>query len=1170
MKQKELYIRDINKDIDGVVKAADMSDETLHNEMVEYILTDELMGANMLPLLFGELSDPDFKKSIWISGYFGSGKSHLLKILSIVLSNRIVLGESCADILASKVVNDFELAGDIKRATSIPTESILFNIQNKSDGIAQQNADPVLTVFIKVFNEHLGYSDNPKVASFERYLDDKGEYTRFKQTYLERFAKDWEQDRKHLTLNPSRCAEIFSEIEGISIEEAKDGVKSFLRDFTLDTTTFAELIVQHLSKQAPNSRLIFCVDEVGQYIAEDTSKMLSLQSITEEISVKTGGRALTIVTSQNDLTATVGDLKSEQKNDFSKITGRFAFKISLTSANADEVIQKRLLAKNYSAKSELSALYQKEQNNLKTLLQFGGDTIFNITYKSEQHFVNTYPFLAYQFDLLQAAILELQKNNAFIGRHSSVGERSMLTICQKVAQHYADKNIDELINFGSMYNGLIGMFQGNITNDITQAEKLLGDELAINILKALFLSKYVKRISTTVDNIVVMMQPSFNVDLVAFKKEVQQALNVLEGKTYIQRSAAGVYEYLTNQEKDIENEIKNTEPEHGAYHKLIQGFLFDELYTTQKIQIGTHKYQLFEYGKKCDEGIVGQAKDIYLHFVTTLCDNVILRNNIINYSMANPADLFVVMPENDKLRSEIVLYKQTEKYLQSTHPAEHELLKINIRRDKQAKNSERRSIILQMLKDDLDASKVYYAGNESTLSANGGFKDKISGGLIGLIESKYTSLRMLQMDYSEDSILAAIKNSDSMVIESPMSEAETEVLSQLQRNKNSHERTTIKSLLAIFKTNSYGWYHNATLALVAQLYKRGKVSLTQNGTLLDDAAVILALTNSRSYEGTIIAIESQIDNSQISKLKQFFQDYFGKSATKNEARELHKLVADEMASFSTIVEGYYMQRSDYPFLESLKAPLDRIAKIKNLPYPHIFSELKDFEDDMLDDKEDILDPIVAFMKGAQLSILKKIGSYIRSNSANLNYLTEGHIEKLQQVYKSPAPYKGGVMQEANKALEAMQQELQSLLQSTRERCLAEVNKYKEQLSSFADFAELSATEQQELLKGFDKITTDITENHYIANMNEASTKTAGDYYQNCIIRMKGWIASKNQPQDDNTETPEPKRITYIRKASVSVDFSKPSLDTKEDVEDYLAKLKTKYISIIEDEKHILL
>ena len=249
MKQKELYIRDINKDIDGVVKAADMSDETLHNEMVEYILTDELMGANMLPLLFSELSDPNFRKSIWISGYFGSGKSHLLKILSIVLSNRVVLGESCADILASKVVDDFELSGDIRRATSIPTESILFNIQNKSDGIAGQNADPVLTVFIKVFNEHLGYSDNPKVASFERYLDDKGAFDKFKTMYTERFSKDWAQDRKHLTLNPSKCAEIFSEIEGISIEEAKDGVKSFLRDFTLDTTTFAELIVQHLSIQ---------------------------------------------------------------------------------------------------------------------------------------------------------------------------------------------------------------------------------------------------------------------------------------------------------------------------------------------------------------------------------------------------------------------------------------------------------------------------------------------------------------------------------------------------------------------------------------------------------------------------------------------------------------------------------------------------------------------------------------------------------------------------------------------------------------------------------------------------------------------------------------------------------------------------------------------------------
>jgi DNA replication protein DnaC len=111
MKQKELYLKDIYRPIEGVIKAND--ERHLLQELEEYVLTNELLGISnrnkMLPGLFEELTKNNFNSSIWISGYFGSGKSHLLKMLSLVLENKEINGVKCADVFAKKASDDFEL-----------------------------------------------------------------------------------------------------------------------------------------------------------------------------------------------------------------------------------------------------------------------------------------------------------------------------------------------------------------------------------------------------------------------------------------------------------------------------------------------------------------------------------------------------------------------------------------------------------------------------------------------------------------------------------------------------------------------------------------------------------------------------------------------------------------------------------------------------------------------------------------------------------------------------------------------------------------------------------------------------------------------------------------------------------------------------------------------------
>ena len=1172
MIQKELYTRDISIDIDGVVKATDLDDNTLYNEIKEYVLTNELMQPNMLPRLFEEMSMPNFGKSIWISGHFGSGKSHLLKMLSIVMADKQFETESAAELFASKGDIDFEFATNIKRTCSYLTESLLFNIQSKSDGITSSTTDPVLAIFSKVYNEHLGYSDNPKIADFERYLDIKGEYTKFKELYQTTYSENWIDGRKRLMLTTSKAASIFAQLEGISEENARDGIRDSVKNYTLDINSFAEIIKEYIDTKPSGFRLIFCVDEVGQFIANDINKMLSLQSIAEDLSSKTGGRAFMIVTSQNDLNATVGDLKKEQKNDFSKIAGRFAFKIALTSANADEVIQKRLLSKTAEGESALSKIYDKEENNLRTILKFDGDTPFNIKYKDKEHFINSYPFTAYQFELLKASITALNDYNAFIGGHQSLGERSMLSICQKVVQNYANKDIESIISFSSMYDGISEMLQSNVITNISLAAKNI-DSFSLDVLKTLFLTKYEKRISTTVDNIAILMLPAFDTDLLALKKQIQEALNLLEQNVYIQRTAAGVYEFLTNQEKDIEQEIRNTIIDGGVVRKHLSDLLFSELYSLPKITVGDSKYNIFSYSKKCDETLISKDEEIALHFITPLCQNEIVRKNPNNFLVANPSDLIVYMSEDSKLEDEIRFYEQTKKYTGTTTSDSNDQLKEIILADKRVKNQERKRIITEKVNELLSGADLYIMGSALTISKTQNFKDRITTGMIQLVGSVYTSHRLLQTEYSEKSIADVLKSSDSVLIDTDTSEAEVEVINKLMRNKNSHERTTIKQLLTHFKSRPFGWYENAVLTLIAQLYKRGKISFKRDSVILSDDEISKSLLNSRLQDTTIIEVDEEIHSAQVVKFKKFYQEYFGKSCTVTEAREISNLFVAELKIYKTKIENYYGRKKDLKFLNSLSEPISYISALSAKSHPYFIANLSEFEDRLLDDKEDLLDKITGFMEGAQLSIFEKVGTHINSNSPNLDYLKGGSLEKLQYIFNSNTPYSGSLMQEAKTHLDALCTEITTLQENERAKAIKEITEQRELLIGFDDFEKLSEVQKQELLSEFNTVEIKVQGERYIGNIRDRATYIKGDYYSSCLDMMSNWIELSEQKASDKGSTELPPHIprkVFIKRDSVKVIFTKPALETKEDVEIYMDKLKTRYLEIIKEDKKISL
>ena len=340
---------------------------------------------------------------IWISGFFGSGKSHFLKVLSYLLRNRTHVnnGESrqAVEFFESKV-KDAMLFGDIKRAVVADTDVILFNIDSKADH--RTGRDLILRVFLKVLNELQGYSgDHPHIAHMERYLDGKGKLKAFHAAYEKATGSTWLKDRDAYHFNRDEVVLALSETIGQSKAAAEKWIDGAEDNFALSVESFCKWVKEYLDSKGPQHRIVFLVDEVGQFIGTDSHLMLNLQTITEELGTICRRRAWVIVTSQEDMDTVLGDMSKTKKQYFSKIQGRFFPPLSLSSANVDEVIQSRLLAKLPDVKDELEAEFKSKGDILKSQLTFKNCGMTFRQFKDGEDFVKNYPFAPYQFQLIQ-------------------------------------------------------------------------------------------------------------------------------------------------------------------------------------------------------------------------------------------------------------------------------------------------------------------------------------------------------------------------------------------------------------------------------------------------------------------------------------------------------------------------------------------------------------------------------------------------------------------------------------------------------------------------------------------------------------------------------------------------------------------------------------------------
>lgn len=506
---RDLFAKDINRSINGVVKVQDSKDGSIRQELDEYVVTRELQRhfATFFKAYGDAIDARTDKIGVWISGFFGSGKSHFLKMLSYLLENRQIGGKSAIRYFDGKIVDPM-VAAAMERACSVPTQAILFNIDSKAGQWKQGDTAPtaLLRGFERMFYEARGfYGEDLKLAKLEDYIDSLGKTQEFREAFERVNGESWLQARDTYSYFEDDVVEVLQSVLGMSEKAAWNWLEGS-EDEVLAPDVFAKKVKDYVDAQAAahggNFRLLFMVDEVGQFITndQDPSLMLSLQTIVEELGAACGGRVWVMVTSQE----AIDNLSLPVGNDFSKIQGRFNTRLSLSSSSVDEVIQRRVLEKTAPAADTLAQVYEQDAAVLKNNFTFEGGSRSDLAgFANFKDFVASYPFVGYQFKLLPDVMTEVRKHGVK-AKHMSTGERSMLSAFQESAQAIQHDQTGALVPFWRFFDTISKDLEHGIIQVVVCAERAAEnaeglESYDVQVLKLLYLIRYIGYVKATVE-----------------------------------------------------------------------------------------------------------------------------------------------------------------------------------------------------------------------------------------------------------------------------------------------------------------------------------------------------------------------------------------------------------------------------------------------------------------------------------------------------------------------------------------------------------------------------------------------------------------------------------------------------------------------------------------------
>jgi hypothetical protein len=965
----DLLARDLSRKIEEIIQVDQADEQSVHDEITEYIATDSIREQyrELLRAIAEAPSAPNESVGVWISGFFGSGKSSFAKNLGYALENRSVLGEKFADLFKKQLADEpsSHLIDLINAKT--PVGVILFEVAKEADTrkVTQRIAELMYTVLLR----ELGYSEDFDIAELEIELEAEGKLPEFISTSKSLLGRDWEVVRAGAQ-KLSRASAILHAINPELYATPDSWSHSQRnRDASISVGKVVRRTFELWARRRPGKALVFIIDEVGQHVARSGDKIEDLRATIEEFG-RVGKNLLkerkitapcwVVVTSQEKLDEVVAAIDSKRV-ELAKLQDRFHYRVDLAPSDIREVATKRVLAKKEEAEAPLRKLFSGNQGQLNAALRLERTT--RRTDINEEDFVHFYPYPPHYIDLC-IGIMSGIRLQPGAPRHYGGSNRTIIKQAYEMLVSdrtaFAKKPIGALVTLDKVFELVEGNLSSERRTDIHQISERFKNDPAdhgwtLRVAKAICLLEFIRDLPRTEANLAAVLVDEVGTAMPL--AEVRNAVKRLNEAQFIRNTEEG-WKLQTAQEKNWETERRGfLEPKPRDRNELSRAAL-QQIFDEPEFKTFRYQNRSFRIGISVDGIGIGDEGELPL----TLCvaddaDELTKRVEEIRSESQQkthenyPYWLFCLTPEIDELVGQLhASRRMVDKYNQLSAQQKISPDEATCLQDEKASRNGFESRLRDKLTEAMERGTGMFRGVQKDASALGKNLTEVLKKLFAhVVPDLYPKLQMgsrsLKGDEAELILRAAdlkalpnvfyvgdhglslvIKDGAKNVVNTTADVAK-EVLDYLksEHSYGNKDSRMGKSLEKRFGGSPYGWERDILRLILATLFRAGEIEVTYQGNRFhnyQDPASRTPFTNNPAFRSSLFSPRQSVGLKTLTQAVQQLEDITGEEVDVEEgaiATAFKKIAAEEL-------EKLY--------------PLKATAEAQRLPILHLLSEFQ--------------------------------------------------------------------------------------------------------------------------------------------------------------------------------------------------------------------------------------
>jgi hypothetical protein len=1023
-KIRDLFASDIERRIEEVIKVDQTDQQILQDELQEYVVTDTIKKhyVEILDVYRETPNKPHEGIGIWVSGFFGSGKSSFAKILGLALENRAIGSSSAAKLFGLRTGDNKVQVLLSNISEQIPTDAVIFDVSTDR-GIRSGN-QTLTEIMYRMFLQHLGYAKDLDLSELEINLEAEDRLDSFKSKYQDLYQKDWDSQKGKIAFAISEASRVMHELEPDTYPSADSWSKAAQKRADITPGLLAERCKELMKRRNPDKALVFVIDEVGQFVARDVQKMLDLQAIVQNLGRIGRGKMWIVVTSQEKLNELVGGL-DDKRVELARLMDRFPaeLQVHLEPSDISEVTSKRVLAKNAGAEKALRHLFEDNRGRITDNSRLTAD--IRLPELTAENFIDLYPLLPYQVDLIIQVVSGLRMQGG-ASKHVGGANRTIIKLAQQLLIHpdvdLAGQTVGKLARIDHIYDLVEGNIGSEIRGKIATIPEKVDHPLAQSVAKTICLLQYVKSIHRTTENIAAALLDSVGGD--SRQAEVKEALDALTKALMVRQGDDG-YRIPTPAEDDWERQRSGLSPKPGDVRR-IHSELMSTIWQPQPahtfLDTKVFKAGLFFNGKQTVDGDI----PIHMQFAEAGDDFSQRQQEMRTRSQAETKSIFWVVEMDAAIDRETVEIFRSKEILSRKERGAQTKDETAMVAEEKTRLRRHQDELKRLVRQACLTGAVYFRGNDRSPGdeATDVIKtaEKLLAQALPEVFDRFeeAAARVKKQDL-EDLLtnenlrglpgvfakLRLVKDQGGK----PVFETDTgplaEILVRIENRTSYGENATGRYLSDEFAKEPFGWEFDMVRLLVVSLVRAGKVEATSKGQVIESALSIEArdsFTNNNLFRQCSFRPKVGIEFTTLVQATQAFKDVFGKDIQEIEQSTIAKAIREGVARNEACVQDMRNALVSYslPGVDVLQDAADQIRAIRGgneeqtiLSFNSAFKEIKEAIKRATELKDCLTEPALQDLKRAR-SALRSKWAFLQQE-ADIGEICADHAKTLKDL-----------------------------------------------------------------------------------------------------------------------------------------------------------------------------